>query len=65
LGNETPGHIFILGPTGVGKTETAKALAQLFFSEESHLIRFDMSLFQSKNDIKTLVGPLSQGLLGY
>lgn len=47
-----------LGPTGVGKTETAKALASLFFGNESYLSRFDMSLYQSKDDIKTLIGSL-------
>lgn len=50
-----------LGPTGVGKTETAKALASLFFGNESYLSRFDMSLYQSKDDIKTLIGSLETG----
>ncbi len=45
-----------LGPTGVGKTETAKALAGIFFKDEKHLIRFDMSLYQSKEDIGNLIG---------
>jgi ATP-dependent Clp protease ATP-binding subunit ClpC len=53
-----------LGPTGVGKTETAKALASLFFNNESYLTRFDMSLYQSKEDIKTLIGSLEAGLSG-
>lgn len=50
-----------LGPTGVGKTETAKALATIFFGNESYLSRFDMSLYQSKDDIKTLIGSLESG----
>lgn len=46
----------LLGPTGVGKTETAKALAEIFFGSEKHLIRFDMSQYQSKKDIPNLIG---------
>ena len=53
-----------LGPTGVGKTETAKALATIFFGNESYLTRFDMSQYQSKEDIKTLIGSLESGLPG-
>lgn len=53
-----------LGPTGVGKTETAKALSTIFFGNESFLTRFDMSLFQSKDDIKVLIGSLESGLPG-
>jgi ATP-dependent Clp protease ATP-binding subunit ClpA len=45
-----------LGPTGTGKTETAKALAELFFQDESKMIRFDMSAFQTKQDIARLIG---------
>lgn len=48
-----------LGPTGVGKTETAKALAEIFFGSEKYLIRFDMALYQSKNDIPKLIGDVS------
>lgn len=53
-----------LGPTGVGKTETAKTLARIFFGNESYLIRFDMSLYQSRNDIKTLFGSIETGTPG-
>ncbi|MFH0773388.1 MAG: AAA family ATPase [bacterium] len=53
-----------LGPTGVGKTETAKALSTIFFGSESYLTRFDMSLYQSKEDIKSLIGSLESGLPG-
>ncbi|MFW5703264.1 MAG: AAA family ATPase [Patescibacteria group bacterium] len=45
-----------LGSTGVGKTETAKALSHIFFGDEKTLMRFDMSLYQSKEDIPKLVG---------
>lgn len=55
----------LLGPTGVGKTETAKALAHIFFGNDStYLTRFDMSLYQSKDDIKILIGSLESGLPG-
>lgn len=50
-----------LGPTGVGKTETAKAIAQLFFGSESSFIRFDMSLYQSSQDIPHLIGSIDSG----
>lgn len=49
------------GPTGVGKTETAKALAQVFFGSAESLIRFDMSFYQTTNDIITLIGSLESG----
>jgi ATP-dependent Clp protease ATP-binding subunit ClpA len=51
----------LLGPTGVGKTETAKVLATHFFTDESSLIRFDMSQFQRVDDIPKLIGDTSTG----
>ncbi|MBZ2406657.1 AAA family ATPase [Liquorilactobacillus hordei] len=45
-----------LGPTGVGKTASAKALAKALFDDEKALIRFDMSEYQEKEDIKRLIG---------
>ncbi|MBI1863029.1 ATP-dependent Clp protease ATP-binding subunit [Candidatus Microgenomates bacterium] len=53
-----------LGPTGTGKTETAKALATLFFQSEKQLIRFDMSGFQTKQDIANLIGSSETGQPG-
>jgi len=61
------GTFLFLGPTGVGKTETSKALAQIYFGSEDKMIRLDMSEFQAISDIPRLVGAVSpiemQGLL--
>jgi len=61
------GVFLFLGPTGVGKTETAKALAKIYFNGEDKMIRLDMSEFQAIADIPRLVGQVSpveeQGLL--
>jgi ATP-dependent Clp protease ATP-binding subunit ClpC len=61
------GTFLFLGPTGVGKTETAKALAQIYFGSEKKMITLDMSEFQELSDIPRLVGAVSpvemQGLL--
>jgi len=53
------GSFLFLGPTGVGKTETAKALAQIYFGSEEKMIRIDMSEFQSVSDIPRLIGQSS------
>jgi len=50
------GSFLFLGPTGVGKTETAKALAAIYFGSESRMIRLDMSEFQHVDDIPRLLG---------
>jgi ATP-dependent Clp protease ATP-binding subunit ClpC len=50
------GSFLFLGPTGVGKTETAKALSRSYFGAEDRMIRFDMSEFQNKEDIYRLIG---------
>ena len=50
------GSFLFLGPTGVGKTETAKALAEIYFGSENKMVRLDMSEFQNKEDIKRLLG---------
>jgi len=58
------GGFLFLGPTGVGKTETAKALAAIYFGSESRMITLDMSEFQSINDIPRLLGsPGEEGIL--
>lgn len=50
------GGFLFLGPTGVGKTETCKALASIYFRSEERMIRLDMSEFQDLEDIKRLIG---------
>jgi len=58
------GTFLFLGPTGVGKTETSKALAQTYFGSEAKMIRLDMSEFQAVKDITRLIGGKKQeGLL--
>lgn len=53
------GSFLFLGPTGVGKTETAKALAAIFFENEKFLLRFDMARFQEKKQIVALLEELA------
>lgn len=50
------GSFLFLGPTGVGKTETAKALAGAYFGDDTKMIRLDMSEFQSRESIYRLIG---------
>ncbi len=50
------GSFLFLGPTGVGKTETSKALAEIYFGSEERMIRLDMSEFQAIKDIPRLIG---------
>jgi len=58
------GSFLFLGPTGVGKTELAKALAAALFDEEEALVRFDMSEFMERNAVARLVGA-PPGYVGY
>ncbi|WP_425554799.1 ATP-dependent Clp protease ATP-binding subunit [Kitasatospora putterlickiae] len=58
------GSFLFLGPTGVGKTELAKALAALLFGDPDRMIRFDMSEFQEKHTVSRLVGS-PPGYVGY
>ncbi len=58
------GSFMFLGPTGVGKTETAKALAKFLFDDEKNLIRFDMSEYMEKHSVSRLVGA-APGYVGY
>jgi len=50
------GTFLFMGPTGVGKTETAKALAETYFGAETNMVRFDMSEFQIEQDIQRFIG---------
>ena len=50
------GSFLFLGPTGVGKTETTKALAQTFFGDEDAIVRFDMSEYKTDDSLKRLIG---------
>lgn len=54
--NGPMGSFLFLGPTGVGKTETAKALADAYFGQENKMVRLDMSEFQTSDSIKRLIG---------
>jgi ATP-dependent Clp protease ATP-binding subunit ClpC len=58
------GSFIFLGPTGVGKTELAKALAEFMFGSEEHLIKIDMSEFQERHTTSRLVGS-PPGYVGY
>ena len=62
--NRPIGSFVFLGPTGVGKTELCKALAQAVFGSESELIRFDMSEFMEKHTASKLIGS-PPGYIGY
>jgi len=55
------GSFLFLGPTGVGKTETSKALAESYFGSEEKMIRFDMSEYQQISSISRLIGSLEMG----
>jgi len=58
------GSFLFLGPTGVGKTETSKALSSIYFGSEERMIRLDMSEFQNIDDIERLIGSeKAEGLL--
>jgi ATP-dependent Clp protease ATP-binding subunit ClpB len=62
--NRPIGSFLFLGPTGVGKTELAKALADLLFNDEKALIRFDMSEYMEKHSVARLIGA-PPGYVGY
>jgi ATP-dependent Clp protease ATP-binding subunit ClpC len=64
-GKHRPIGVFMfLGPTGVGKTETAKALAEYIFDNEEALVRFDMSEYMEKHTVSKLIGS-PPGYVGY
>lgn len=58
------GSFLLLGPTGVGKTETAKALTQYLFDNEENMVRFDLSEFSEKHSVAKLIGAPA-GYVGY
>ena len=62
--NKPIGSFMFLGPTGVGKTELAKALADALFDSESHIIRIDMSEYMEAHSVAKLIGA-PPGYIGY
>lgn len=62
--NRPMGSFLFLGPTGVGKTELSKALAELLFDDVSHIIRMDMSEYMEKHSVSRLIGA-PPGYVGY
>ncbi|TWO21447.1 ATP-dependent Clp protease ATP-binding subunit [Campylobacter hyointestinalis] len=62
--NRPIGSFLFLGPTGVGKTESAKALARFLFDDEKALVRFDMSEYMEKHSVSRLLGA-PPGYVGY
>ncbi|MGA9228110.1 MAG: ATP-dependent chaperone ClpB [Mesobacillus sp.] len=62
--NSPIGSFIFLGPTGVGKTELAKTLAQSLFDSEEHIIRIDMSEYMEKHSVSRLIGA-PPGYVGY
>jgi ATP-dependent Clp protease ATP-binding subunit ClpB len=62
--NRPMGSFIFLGPTGVGKTELARSLADFLFDDESHMVRIDMSEYMEKHAVARLVGA-PPGYVGY
>lgn len=62
--NRPIGSFIFLGPTGVGKTETAKALAQFLFDDDKAMVRIDMSEYMEKHSVARLIGA-PPGYVGY
>jgi ATP-dependent Clp protease ATP-binding subunit ClpC len=62
--NKPIGSFLFLGPTGVGKTETAKALAEVFFGNEDNMIRLDMSEYQTDDSMERLIGSFKENKPG-
>jgi ATP-dependent Clp protease ATP-binding subunit ClpB len=62
--NRPIGSFLFLGPTGVGKTELARSLADFLFDDESHIVRIDMSEYMEKHAVSRLIGA-PPGYVGY
>ena len=62
--NRPIGSFLFLGPTGVGKTELAKALAQSLFDDEKNMVRIDMTEYMEKFSVSRLIGA-PPGYVGY
>ena len=62
--NKPIGSFMCLGPTGVGKTEVARSLAEALFDSESHIIRIDMSEYMERYSVSRLIGA-APGYIGY
>ena len=62
--NRPIGSFMCLGPTGVGKTEVAKSLAEALFDSENHIIRIDMSEYMERYSVSRLIGA-APGYIGY
>jgi ATP-dependent Clp protease ATP-binding subunit ClpB len=62
--NRPIGSFLFMGPTGVGKTETARALAEFLFDDEKAMVRIDMGEYQEKHNVSRLVGA-PPGYVGY
>lgn len=62
--NRPQGSFLFLGPTGVGKTELCKSLADFLFDDETHIVRIDMSEYMEKHSISRLIGA-PPGYVGY
>lgn len=62
--NKPIGSFIFMGPTGVGKTETAKALAEFLFDDEQSMVRIDMSEYMEKHSVSRLIGA-PPGYVGY
>ena len=60
-GKRPIGSFLFLGPTGVGKTETSKALAEAYYGSDERMIRFDMSEYQETSSINRLIGSVEAG----
>jgi len=63
-GNRPIASFLFLGPTGVGKTELAKSVSEVYFGDEDYMIRLDMSEYQLADSVKKMIGD-ADGTLGY